>query len=75
MPVMRRRSGYNGGTYFKFVKKVTGRRPRRKCRHFSYSRKECGSDNISLHFVEVSNVDNSDRNCNANQSYLVYKNV
>ena len=42
---------------------------------FSYSKKECGLNDISSHFVEVSNVYNDDRNSNATQSNLVYKNV
>ena len=42
---------------------------------FSYSKKECGSNDISSHFVEFSNVCNNDRSSNATQSNLVYKNV
>ena len=44
-------------------------------RHFSYSEKEAGSNDISLHLVEFSNVHNTDRSSNATQSSLVYKNV
>ena len=44
-------------------------------RPFTYSKKESGSNDISSHFVEVSNVYNSDRSSNATQSNLVYKNV
>ena len=43
-------------------------------RPFSYSKKESGSNDISLDFVEFSNVHNTDRNSNATQSNLVYKN-
>ena len=43
-------------------------------RPFSYSKKECGSNDISSHFVEFSNVYNTDRRPNAIQSNLVYKN-
>ena len=44
-------------------------------RPFSYSRKESGSNNISLHFVEFSNEHNTDRSSNATESNLVYRNV
>ena len=45
-----------------------------KCnRSFSYSEKECGSNDISLHFVEFSNVHNCDRSSNATQSKFAYK--
>ena len=44
-------------------------------RPFSYSKKESGSNDISLHLVEFSNVYNSDRSSNATQSNVVYKNV
>ena len=44
-------------------------------RSFTYSKKESGSNDISLHLVEFSNVHNTDRSSNANQSNLVYKNV
>ena len=44
-------------------------------RPFSYSEKESGSNDISLHFVEFSNVHNCDRTSNAIQSNLAYKNV
>ena len=44
-------------------------------RPFSYSKIECGSNDISSHFVEFSNVYNTDRRSNATQSNLVYKNV
>ena len=44
-------------------------------RSVSYFKKECGSNDISLHFVELSNVHNNDRSSNATQSNLVYKNV
>ena len=42
---------------------------------FSYSKKDCGSNDISLHFVEFSNVNNTDRGSNLNQSSLLYENV
>ena len=44
-------------------------------RPFSYSKKESGSSDISLHFVEFSNVHNTDKSSNATQSNLVYKTV
>ena len=44
-------------------------------RPFSYSKIECGSNDISLDFVEFSNVHNTDRSSNATQSNLVHKNV
>ena len=44
-------------------------------RPFSYSKKGSGSNDISSHFVEFSNVYNSDRSSNATQSNLVYKNA
>ena len=40
---------------------------------FSYSKKECGSNDISLHLVEFSNVHNTDRSSNANPSNLCIK--
>ena len=40
---------------------------------FSYSENECGSNDISLQFVEFSNVHNSDRSSNATLSNLAYK--
>ena len=40
---------------------------------FSYSEKESQSNDTLLHFVEVSNVQNSDRSSNATRSNLVYK--
>ena len=42
-------------------------------RPFSYSENECGSKDISLPFVEFSNVDNCDRSFNATLSNLEYK--
>ena len=45
---------------------------------FSYSENECGSNDISLDFVEFSNVHNCDRSSNATQSnvaYKMYKNI
>ena len=42
---------------------------------FSYSEKESQSNDTLLHFVEFSNVYNSDRSSNATRSNLVYKNV
>ena len=42
-------------------------------RPFSYSENECGSNDISLQFVEFSNVDNCDRSFNATLSNLEYK--
>ena len=44
-------------------------------RPFSYSKKESGSNDISLDFVEFSNVHNTDRSSDATQSKLLYKNV
>ena len=44
-------------------------------RPFSYSKKESGSNDISSHCGEFSNVYNSDRSSNATQSNLVYQNV
>ena len=44
-------------------------------RPFSYSEKECGSNDISLQFVEFSNVHNCDRSSNAIQSNLANKTV
>ena len=42
-------------------------------RPFSYSQNECGSNDISLQFVEFSNVHNCDRSSNATLSNLAYK--
>ena len=42
---------------------------------FSYSEKESQSNDTLVHFVEFSNVHNCNRNSNATQSNLVYKNV
>ena len=42
-------------------------------RPFSYSKKECESNDISVHFVEFSNVHNCDRISNATLSNLTYK--
>ena len=42
-------------------------------RPFSYSESECGSNDISLQFVEFSNVHNCDRSSNATLSNLAYK--
>ena len=42
-------------------------------RPFSYSENEPGSNDISLNFVEFSNVPNCDRSSNATHSNLVYK--
>ena len=42
---------------------------------FSYSKKVSGSNDISLHFVEFSNLHNADRSSNATQSNFVYKTV
>ena len=44
-------------------------------RPFSYSEKECGSNDISLQFVEFSKVHNCDRSSNAIQSNLANKTV
>ena len=44
-------------------------------RPFSYSEKESQSNDTLLHFVEFSNVHNSDRSSNATPSNLMYKNV
>ena len=41
----------------------------------SYSEKECQSNDTLIHFVEFSNVHNSDRSANATRSNLVYKDV
>ena len=38
-----------------------------------YYKKECGSNDISSHFIELSNVYNTDRSSNATLSNLVYK--
>ena len=40
----------------------------------SYSEKESQSNDTLLHFVEFSNVHNTDRSSNATRSNLVYKN-
>ena len=42
-------------------------------RPFSYSENECVSNDISLQFVEFSNVHNCDRSSKATLSNLVYK--
>ena len=42
-------------------------------RRFTFSEKESQSNDTLLHFVEFSNVHNSDRSSNATQSKLVYK--
>ena len=42
-------------------------------RPFSYSEKECGWNDISLQFVELSNVHNCDRSSDATQSNVAYK--
>ena len=42
-------------------------------RPFSYSESKCGSNDISLQFVEFSNVHNCDRSSNATLSNLAYK--
>ena len=44
-------------------------------RPFSYSEKESQSNDTLLHFVEFSNVHNSDRSSNAIQSNFACKNV
>ena len=44
-------------------------------RGLSYSENESQSNDTLLHFVEFSNLHNCDRNSNATQSNLVYKNV
>ena len=44
-------------------------------RPFSYSEKESQSNDTLLHFVEFSNVHNSDISSNATRSNLMYKNV
>ena len=44
-------------------------------RPFSYSEKESQSNDTLLHFVEFSNVHNSDRSPNATRSNVAYKNV
>ena len=40
---------------------------------FCYSENKCGSNDISLQFVEFSNVQNCDRSSNATLSNLAYK--
>ena len=42
-------------------------------RPFSYSENECGSNDISLQFLEFSNLDNCDPSFNATLSNLEYK--
>ena len=42
---------------------------------FSYSKNECGSNDVSLHFVEFSNVHNTDRSSNTTQSNILCKNA
>ena len=44
-------------------------------RPFSYSKKESGSKDISLHSVELPNAHNTDRSSDETQSNLVYENV
>ena len=44
-------------------------------RPFSYSEKESQSNDALLHFVEFSNVHNSDRSSNGTRSNVVYKDV
>ena len=44
-------------------------------RPFSYSEKESQSNDILLHFVEFSNVHNSDRSSNTTRSNLMYDHV
>ena len=44
-------------------------------RPLSYSEKESQSSGTLLHFVEFSNVLNSDRSSRSTRSNLVYKNV
>ena len=44
-------------------------------RSFSYSEKESQSNDTLLHFIEFSNLHNSDRSSNATRSNPVYKNV
>ena len=44
-------------------------------RPFSYSKNESGSNDISIHFVQFSNVHDTDRSSDTTQSNLVYKNV
>ena len=43
-------------------------------RPFRYSKKESESNDILLHFIEFSNVHNSDRSSKATRSNLAYKN-
>ena len=40
---------------------------------YSYSENESGSNDISLHVIEFSNVHNCDRSSNATQSNLAHK--
>ena len=42
---------------------------------FAILKKECGSNDISLHFIEFSNVHNCDRSSDTIQSNLGYRNV
>ena len=44
-------------------------------RPFSYSKQECGLNDMSLPLVEFSNIHNTDRSFNATQSNLVYRNI
>ena len=44
-------------------------------RPFSFSEKECGSNDISSQSVEFSNMQNGDRSSNAIQSNLAHQNV
>ena len=60
------------GRRWEFLDSSSGRFSNRP---FSYSKKECVPNDISLHFVEFSNTHKSDRSANANQSNLVYKDV
>ena len=56
-------------TYFKLVLMKIFNRP------FCFSEKDSQSNDTLLHFVEFSNVHNSDKSSNATRSNLVYKNV
>ena len=53
----------------------SGRTTSQANRPFSYSEKESRSNDTLLHFVEFSNVHNSDRSSSATRSNLAYKNA
>ena len=76
--VSRRLRGFSRVQCLKFIFRQTSKNSLgTQCRNrpFSYSEKESQSNETLLHFVEFSNVHNSDRTSNATRSNLVYKNV